>query len=51
MNGFRNTKREYNLHKTVAKFDILRNNSHIESDVLPKLVYNSQESYNLGEWI
>lgn len=23
---------------------------YIESDVLPELVYNSQESYNLGEW-
>lgn len=26
MNGFRNTKREHDLHKAVAKFDILRNN-------------------------
>lgn len=26
MSGFRNTKREYNLHKAVAKVDILRDN-------------------------
>ena len=26
MSGFRNIKREYNLHKAVAEFDILRNN-------------------------
>lgn len=24
---------------------------YIESDALLELIYNSQESYNLGEWI